>query len=102
MNELDVTREILISALRVNEEQRKFPRIPVVARVSLLVADRHIEGELVNLSLNGALVISEEAVELNSSVTITILDTPASRGMAEMKAKVVRVQGNGLGLRFGQ
>jgi hypothetical protein len=91
---------ILNSALKMNEEKRQFTRISLQAKVSMLVDDQVIEGDLVNISLQGAFVTSDRLIEINTSMTITIFDTPTSRVISDVKAKVVRVMGNGVGLRF--
>jgi hypothetical protein len=101
MRENGAINAIFDSALQVNKEKRKFTRIALSAKVSMILDDRVIEGELVNLSLNGAFVRPAQPVELNSTVRITILETTASRSLTDLKAKVVRVTDEGIGLQFG-
>jgi hypothetical protein len=101
MRENGAISAIFDSALQVNQEKRKFTRIALSARVIMLVDEKVIEGELVNLSLNGAFVRPAKPVEVNSPVTITILDSSASGSLPDLKAKVVRVTEEGIGLQFG-
>jgi hypothetical protein len=100
MAERDTASMILNSALKVNEEKRKSTRIPLSAKVSMLIDDCVIEGLLVDLSLNGAFVTSEVRIEANSSVILTIVDNSTTRIISDVKARVVRVAGNGVGLQF--
>ena len=91
---------ILNSALKVNEEKRKYTRISLQAKVRILAGDQSIEGELVNISLNGAFITTDKRIGVNSSVIFSISDTSASLNLSDIKAKVVRVMGNGIGLQF--
>jgi hypothetical protein len=100
MAERDTARMILNSALKVNEEKRKSTRIPLCAKVKMLIDGQLIEGELVNISLNGAFVTSDATIETDSLVIITIFDTSTTRIISDVKARVVRVAGNGVGLQF--
>jgi hypothetical protein len=100
MAERDTASMILNSALKVNEEKRKSTRIPLCAKAKILINGHLIEGELVNLSLNGAFVTSDAVIEPDSSVTITIFDHSTTRIISDVKARVVRVAGNGVGLQF--
>jgi len=101
MNEQQGTiTTILNTALKLNEEKRKYARIPLQAKVTMAVDDQTVEGNLVNLSLNGAFVTTDRLIEVDSTITITILDTTASLNLTNVKAKVVRVMGNGVGLQF--
>jgi len=100
MAERNTASMILNSALKVNEEKRKSTRIPLAAKARMLIDDRVIEGLLVNLSLNGAFVISDAILEANSLVIITIFDTSSTQIISDVKARVIRVAGNGVGLQF--
>jgi len=91
---------ILSTALKLNEEKRKYTRIPLQAKVTIVIDDQTVEANLVNLSLNGALVTTDKLIEIDSMVVITILDTATSQDLTNVKAKVVRVMGNGVGLQF--
>ena len=91
---------ILNSALKVNEERRKSTRISLKAKVSMVRDGQTVEGELVNLSLNGAFVTTDKPLEVGCSVTITIFGAPSTRIISGVNAKVIRVAGNGMGLQF--
>jgi hypothetical protein len=100
MKEHNEISMILNTALKVNEDKRKSTRIPLKARVSMVRDGETVEGELVNLSLNGAFVTSDKPLEVDSSVIITIFGAPSTRIISGVKAKVVRAAGNGMGLLF--
>jgi len=87
-------------AMKLNAEKREFTRIPVQAKAILLVDDQIIEGEVENLSLKGACVRTDTVVEIDRPVIITIFATLTSQTLSEMKAKVVSVTGDRLGLQF--
>jgi len=91
---------IMSTAFKLNEEKRKYSRIPLQAEVAICVDDQVIKGRLVNLSLNGAFVTSDGHLDVNSTVSITISDSATSLDLSGVKARVVRVVGNGVGLQF--
>jgi hypothetical protein len=100
MAERNTASMILNSALMVNEEKRKSTRVPLCAKVKMLVDGRLIEGELVNLSLNGAFVTSDTVIGTDSSVIVTIFDTAATQIISDVKARVVWAEGKSVGLQF--
>ena len=84
-----------------NEAQRESTRIPVQAKARIRINGGLIEGEVENLSMNGAYVRSDEHFKINSSVVITILDDSiTSRTIFDIEAKVIWNMNNGLGLQF--
>ena len=100
MEEHNSISTIMNSALKVNEEKRKFTRITVSAKAVMIIDGQTIDGELVNISLIGAFVATDQPIELGTPVTITIFDTPTSRMISDVRAKVVRVMDNGVALQF--
>jgi len=96
----DAIGMILDSAARVNKERRKFARIELEGRVEMQVDGRVIEADLVNISLNGAFVTSTALIEIGSSIIITVYDGTNTRTLSGIKARVVRITGNGMGLQF--
>ena len=93
-------RTLVNSVLDANEEKRGNARISLQAKVSMQLEDRIIEGDLVNISVHGALVTSDTPIGVNTEMTITIFDTPTSRLIAGVKATAIRTTGNAIGLRF--
>jgi hypothetical protein len=98
--ERDMISTILNTALKANEKKRKYTRIPLQVKARILAGDQIIESELVNPSLNGAFITTDTRIAVNSSVIFSISDTYASLNLNDIKAKVVRVVGNGIGLQF--
>lgn len=81
--------------------EREFFRIPIKAKARICANGDIIEGEVENLSLNGARVRLDKQVKINSSVIISIFDnSTTSRTTFDIKAKVIWVMENGAGLQF--
>lgn len=98
---IDDTMVSLVNlALKLNQDVREFTRIPINAKAIILLDDQVLEGEAKILSLKGAYVTLDTPIKINSSVTVTIIDTLTSRVLPDMKATVVSTTENGVGLRF--
>jgi hypothetical protein len=83
------------------EAHRESTRIPIHARARIRTDAGIIEGEVENLSINGAYVTSDKHVEINSSVEIIIFDdSTTSQAVFGIKAKVVWVKDHKIGLQF--
>jgi len=87
-------------ALKSTEQNRRFVRFPVQAKVKVLIGDRIIEGEIDNLSLKGTFVRANEPIKISSSVTISIFDSLTTHVISNLKAKVVMTTEDGFGLQF--
>jgi len=79
----------------MNGEKRNCARLAMHAKANINLEDQSIEGELENVSMEGAFVTAIKQTELNDVVKFTICDTPINA-----KAKVVRVTDKGMGLQF--
>lgn len=96
----DTISLMLQVAARV-EGVRVSTRLPVQAKACTRTNGDTIEGKVENLSMNGVYVTSDQPVNLKGSVVISIFDsTGTSRVIYDIKAKVVWVIGNGVGLQF--
>jgi hypothetical protein len=82
--------------MMMDSEKRTFARLDLYARAHMRLDDQNIAGEIVNLSVKGAFVTVARPMGLNAVVALTINDTP----ICDLKAKVVRVAGKGMGLQF--
>jgi len=83
------------------DKVRESTRLPVSAKARIRTNGDTIEGKVENLSMNGAYVTADQPVKLNSSVVISLFDSAnTSRVVYDIKAKVVWVMGNGVGLQF--
>jgi hypothetical protein len=97
----DDTINLMLQIVGRIEGVRESTRLPIQAKARIRSNGDTIEGKVENLSMNGAYVTSDQPVKLNSSVVISIFDsTNTSRVIYDIKAKVVWVMGNGVGLQF--
>jgi hypothetical protein len=91
----------LAARIEGDEGIRESTRLPIRAKARILTNSDIIEGEVENLSMNGAYVTSDKHVGINSSVVITIFDdSTTSSAVFDIKATVVWVIGNRIGLQF--
>ena len=97
----DDTISLMLQIAASIDKVRESTRLPISAKANIRTNGGIIEGKVENLSMNGAFVTSDQPVNLNSSVVISIFDsTNTSRVIYDIKAKVVWVMGNGVGLQF--
>ena len=82
------------------KEKRNFARLSLHAKANIVLGDQMIEGEVENLSMKGVFVKSTRRIDLNDTVAITIYHTLTPQVLCDLKAKVVRVTDNGMGLQF--
>lgn len=80
----------------MSQENREFTRLTMHAKAIMRFGDHSIEGKVKNLSLKGAFVTADWQLGLDDIVALTIDNTLA----CGIKAKVVRVKDNGMGLQF--
>jgi hypothetical protein len=82
----------------MHKENRSYSRLAMHAKANLHLNDESIEGEVENLSMNGAFVTAVRQMKLNDVVAFTVYDTTT----CAIKAKVVRVTDKGIGLQFAK
>ena len=80
----------------MHEEKRNFARMELHAKVFIHRDDQHIEGEVENVSIKGAFVMAANQIGINDVVAFSIDNNQT----CDLKAKVVRVTDNGMGLQF--
>jgi hypothetical protein len=78
---------------------RKYPRIPLVARVENLAGGKSLTGRTVDLSLGGILVLSRETLEANSEVQVRF-DLPNGRRLDIQGTVVHSTPGVRMGIKF--
>jgi len=66
-----VWKLLQVAQVAIEQERRRFRRVPVHLEVQLKCADALLEGETVNLSLNGTLVRAPQVFPAGSSVELT-------------------------------
>ena len=100
-----VDRARLIKLVRVAQgsmehERRRFRRVALRARVRLTLGNSQIEGETIDLSLNGTLVRTPRAFSLGSSVQVGLF-LPSSPKPVIGQGNIVRIMsGDRMGIQF--
>ena len=82
------------------KEKRNFARLALHAKANLHLGDQVIEGEVENLSMKGVFVTAVRRLEINDMVAVTIYHTLTPQILCDLKAKVVRITDQGMGLQF--
>ena len=86
----------------MEHEHRRTRRVPVQSRVMLRFGSQVIEGETVDVSMQGALVKAQSVVPLGSSVDIS-MQLSKSMGPIVGTGSVVRIAGaNQMGIHLGR
>lgn len=87
----------------LNGEQRRSPRFPFHSHAILWIADEELEGELIDLSINGALFAGMRRLcgLADGSCELVILHG-LSRGIVRAQGRVVHAQGKMIGVAFRQ
>ena len=80
----------------MHQEKRNFARLELHAKAFIHWGDQHIEGEVENVSVKGAFVMTDSLKGINDVVAFTIDNTST----CDRQAKVVRVTDKGIGLQF--
>ncbi len=83
----------------MSKERRDYERYDLSTKAQIRLDHEIIEGEVKNLSISGAFVTSDQVMELNADVEVSI-DNPLTHPLNNLEAKVVRVTDNGVGLQF--
>ena len=78
---------------------RRYPRIPLVARVENVAGGKSLTGKTVDLSLGGILVLSRDTVEPDSEVQVRF-DLPNGRRVDVQGLVVHSTPGVRMGIRF--
>ncbi|MBU5611364.1 PilZ domain-containing protein [Geomonas azotofigens] len=77
-------------------EKRTSARLDFRAKAYIRWNNHDIEGQVENVSVDGAFVSAATKMHINDMVALTINDTPT----VGINAKVVRLTSTGMGLRF--
>ena len=86
----------------IEHERRRTRRVPLRSRVKLRIGGQEIEGETVDVSMEGVLVKATRAVPIGSSVDVSL---QLSKGMRPVEGAgcVVRLPGgNQMGIHLGR
>lgn len=82
------------------KEKRNFARLALHAKANIAQNNLLIEGEVENLSMKGAFIKTVQKLDLEDMVAVTIYHTLTPQVLCDLKAKVVRVTDQGMGLQF--
>lgn len=77
-------------------DRRNSARLAFRAKAYIRWNNQDIEGQVENVSVDGAFVSAASNMRINDVVALTIKDTPT----VGINAKVVRLTSTGMGLRF--
>ena len=80
----------------MQEERRNFARLALHAKAFLHWHNQDIEAEVGNVSLKGAFIMADRQMRVDDVVAFSIDSTPT----CDLKAKIVRVTDQGMGLLF--
>lgn len=82
------------------KEKRNFARLALHAKASIHQGERTIEGEVENLSMKGVFITAARKLEISDTVAVTIYHTLTPQVLCDLRAKVVRITEQGMGLQF--
>ena len=100
-----IDRAHLMSLIRVTQgtienAKRRFRRVAVQARVRLKCGDRSVEGETIDLSLNGALVRAAHTFPIGSPVEVSLYLHSGRPPVAGLGSIMRIVEGNQMGIQL--
>lgn len=82
-------------------DKRVFSRVDYFIRALLETGRKSFEGTVLNLSLDGALVITPEIMVLHEEVTVTVfVDKETCIEHIKVSGKVVRLDHNAIAIQF--
>jgi hypothetical protein len=83
-------------------EKRRFTRVPVQAKATLITKDATVQGDVENLSLRGMYLHGYQSSKIGEEVEVDIFipDTVESKHL-KTKAVAVRYHDGGTGFQFG-
>jgi len=102
-----IDRARLIRLIRVTQgtiehEKRRFRRVPVQAKVRVKCGDKSVDGETIDLSLNGALVRASHAFPVGSPVEVSLYLLAGKPPVAGLGSIMRIVEGNQMGIQLEQ
>jgi DNA-binding response OmpR family regulator len=100
-----VDRPHLMSLIRVSQgaieqEKRRFRRIPMQAKVLVKCGDRIVEGESIDISLNGAFIRASETFMVGSAVEISMFILAGAPPVAGLGLIMRVTEGDKMGVQL--
>jgi DNA-binding response OmpR family regulator len=93
-------RLIRVTQGAIEHEKRRFRRVPVRAMIRLKCGERSLEGETVDISLNGALVRASHTFPVGSPVEVSLYLTGGTRPIVGLGTIIRVVEANQMGLQL--
>jgi two-component system chemotaxis response regulator CheY len=100
-----IDRAHLMSLIRVTQgtiehEKRRFRRVPVHAKVRIKCGDRSVDGETIDISLNGTLVRASHTFPVGSPVEVSLYLLAGRPPVAGLGSIMRVVEGNQMGIQL--
>ena len=100
-----IDRARLMSLIRVTQgtvehEKRRFRRVPVHAKVRIKCGEKTVEGETIDLSLNGALIRASHIFPVGSPVEVSLYLHAGRPPVAGLGSIMRVVEGNQMGIQL--
>jgi CheY-like chemotaxis protein len=100
-----IDRAHLMSLIRVTQgtiehEKRRFRRVAVRAKARVKWGDKTVEGETIDISLNGALIRAEHSFPVGSNVEVTLHPISGKPPIAGLGSVMRVVDGNQMGIQI--
>jgi DNA-binding response OmpR family regulator len=93
-------RLIRVTQGTIEHEKRRFRRIAVRARVRVKCGDKSVEGETIDISLNGALVRAAHTFPVGSPVEVNLYLLAGKPPIAGLGSIMRLVEGNQMGIQL--
>ena len=102
-----IDRAHLMSLIRVTQgsieqEKRRFRRVAVRAKVQIRCGEKTVEGETIDMSLNGALVRASHTFPVGSPVEVKLYLLAGKPPVAGLGSIMRVVEGNQMGIQLDQ
>jgi DNA-binding response OmpR family regulator len=93
-------RLIRVTQGTIEHEKRRFRRVPVQAKVRVKCGDRSVEGETIDISLNGTLVRASHTFPVGSPVEVSLYLLAGRPPVAGLGSIMRVVEGNQMGIQL--
>jgi two-component system, chemotaxis family, chemotaxis protein CheY len=93
-------RLIRVTQGTIEHEKRRFRRVPVQAKVRVKCGDRSVDGETIDISLNGTLVRASHTFPAGSQVEVSLYLLAGRPPVAALGSIMRVVEGNQMGIQL--
>jgi len=95
-------RLILVTQGTIEQEKRRFRRVRVRAKAQIKCGDKSVEGETIDISLNGALVRASNAFPVGSGVEVSLYLLAGSPPVTGLGSIMRVTEDNQMGIQLEQ